>query len=47
LSRRASRFFINDDLAWSRGAQELRFGTNIRIFRRNDYDLGEGKAPTV
>jgi multicopper oxidase len=43
--RRASRFFINDNLAWSRGAHELRFGTNIRIFRLNDYDFGEGTVP--
>jgi hypothetical protein len=45
--RRASRFFINDNLAWSRGAHEFRFGTNIRIFRLNDYDFGEGTVPTV
>jgi hypothetical protein len=45
--RRASRFFINDNLAYSRGAHELRFGTNIRIFRLNDYDFGEGTVPTV
>jgi hypothetical protein len=45
--RRASRFFINDNLAWSHGAHELRFGTNTRIFRLNDYDLGEGTVPTV
>ena len=45
--RRASRFFINDNLAWSRGAHELRFGTNIRIFRLNDYDFAEGTVPTV
>ena len=45
--RRASRFFINDNLAWSRGAHELRFGTNMRIFRLNDYDFGEGTVPTV
>jgi Carboxypeptidase regulatory-like domain len=45
--RRASRFFINDNLAWSHGAHELRFGTNIRIFRLNDYDFGEGSVPTV
>src|SRR6202050_3810326 len=38
--RRASRFFINDNLAWSHGAHELRFGTNARIFRLNDYDFG-------
>jgi hypothetical protein len=30
--RRASRFFINDNLAWTDGAHELRFGTNTRVF---------------
>src|SRR5580692_7525106 len=45
--RRASRFFINDNLAWSHGAHELRFGTNTRIFRLNDYDFGQGRVPTV
>ena len=45
--RRASRFFINNNLAWSHGAHELRFGTNIRIFRLNDYDFGQGTVPTV
>jgi Carboxypeptidase regulatory-like domain len=45
--RRASRFFINDNLAWSRGAHELTFGTNTRILRLNDYDFGQGSVPTV
>jgi hypothetical protein len=45
--RRASRFFINDNLAWSHGAHELRFGTNTRILRLNDYDFGEGAVPLV
>ena len=45
--RRASRFFINDNLYWSHGGHELRFGTNTRIFRLNDYDFGEGTVPTV
>jgi hypothetical protein len=45
--RRASRFFINDNLAWSIGTHELRFGTNTRILRLNDYDFGEGSVPTV
>jgi hypothetical protein len=45
--RRASRFFINDNLAWTLGAHELRFGTNTRIFRLNDYDFGEGVVPLV
>jgi hypothetical protein len=45
--RRASRIFINDNLAWSHGSHEFRFGTNTRIFRLNDYDFGEGTVPTV
>jgi carboxypeptidase family protein len=45
--RRASRFFVNDNLAWSRGKHELRFGTNTRILRLNDFDFGEGSVPTV
>jgi hypothetical protein len=45
--RRATRFFINDNLAWTLGSHELRFGTNNRIFRLNDYDFGEGAVPLV
>jgi hypothetical protein len=45
--RRATRFFINDNLAWSHGAHEFRFGTNTRILRLNDYDFGESTVPTV
>ncbi len=45
--RRASRFFLNDNLAWTVGGHDLRFGTNTRIFRLNDYDFGEGTVPTV
>src|SRR5713226_6708094 len=45
--RRASRFFINDNLAWTHGAHEFRFGTNTRIFRLNDYDFGQGSVPSV
>ena len=45
--RRAARFFINDNLAWTVGAHEFRFGTNTRIFRLNDYDFGEGAVPLV
>jgi len=45
--RRAARFFINDNLAWTVGAHEFRFGTNSRIFRLNDYDFGEGTVPLV
>jgi hypothetical protein len=45
--RRVGRVFINDNLAWSHGAHEFRFGTNTRIFRLNDYDFGEGTVATV
>jgi hypothetical protein len=45
--RRAARFFINDNLAWTAGAHELRFGANTRVFRLNDYDFGEGVVPLV
>jgi hypothetical protein len=45
--RRASRFFINDNLAWSHRSHEIRVGTNVRIFRLNDYDFGEGTVPLV
>jgi hypothetical protein len=45
--RRATRFFINDNLAWNHGPHEFRFGTNTRIFRLNDYDFDEGTVPTV
>ncbi len=45
--RRAARVFINDNLAWTNGSHELRFGTNTRIFRLNDYDFGEGAIPLV
>jgi hypothetical protein len=45
--RRASRFFINDNLAWTAGSHEFRFGTNGRVFRLNDYDFGEGTVPLV
>ena len=45
--RRATRVFINDNLAWTVGSHDLRFGTNNRIFRLNDYDFGEGTVPLV
>jgi hypothetical protein len=45
--RRASRFFVNDNLAWNVGKHEFRFGTNTRVLRLNDFDFGEGSVPTV
>jgi hypothetical protein len=45
--RRATRFFINDNLAWTSGSHDFQFGTNSRIFLLNDYDFGEGVVPLV
>jgi hypothetical protein len=45
--RRAARFFFNDNLAWTKGGHEFRFGTNTRIFLLNDYDFGQGAVPLV
>jgi len=45
--RRASRYFLNDNLSWNRGSHEIRVGTNVRILRLNDYDFGEGTVPLV
>jgi Carboxypeptidase regulatory-like domain len=45
--RRAARFHINDNLAWSVHGHEFRFGVNSRILRLNDYDFGEGTTPLV
>lgn len=45
--RRATRFFINDNLSWSIGSHELRFGTNSRTFRLSDFDFGQGMVPLV
>ncbi len=45
--RHATRFFINDNLAWSLRAHEISMGTNTRVLRLNDYDFGEGVVPLV
>jgi hypothetical protein len=45
--RRAARFHLNDNLAWSVAGHEFRFGVNSRILRVNDYDFGEGATPLV
>jgi hypothetical protein len=45
--RRAARFHANDNLAWSLGAHELRFGVNSRVLRLNDYNFAEGSVPLV
>jgi hypothetical protein len=45
--RRATRFFVNDNLAWTLRGHEFRLGTNTRVFRLNDYDFGEGAVPLV
>ena len=38
---------LYDNLAWTVGSHDLRFGTNSRIFRLNDYDFGAGVVPLV
>ena len=45
--RRAARYFVNDNLAWRVAAHELRFGTNTRFLRLNDYNFGQGTVPVV
>lgn len=45
--RRAARLFLNDNLAWTLGAHEFRFGVNTRCLRLNDYDFGAGVVPLV
>ncbi len=45
--RRAARYFLNDNLAWSAAAHEFRFGTNTRFVRLNDYNFGQGTVPVV
>ena len=45
--RRARAFSSTTIWRGAVGAHELRFGTNTRIFRLNDYDFGEGTVPLV
>ena len=38
---------INDNLIWTRGRHNMKFGVNTRRLDVSDYDLGEGVVPTV
>ena len=45
--RTATRFQLNDDVTWTRGAHEWRFGESIRWLRFNDDDFTAGTTPLV
>jgi hypothetical protein len=45
--RTAARFQVNDDVTWTTGPHEWRFGESIRWLRIDDYDFGEGTTPVV
>ena len=45
--RKVTQWQINDNLDWTRGRHEFRFGLNTRRIDVSDYDLGEGTVPTA
>jgi hypothetical protein len=45
--RTARRFHLNDDVTWTKGRHEWRFGESIRWLRFDDYDFGAGTTPVV
>ena len=45
--RRATRFQINDDLAWTVGRHQFKFGVSSRRLRLNDYDFSTNSTPLV
>ena len=45
--RRATRFQINDDLAWTVGRHQIKFGVSSRRLRINDYDFSTYNTPLV
>jgi len=45
--RRATRFQINDDLAWTAGRHQFKFGVSSRRLRLNDYDFSTYSTPLV
>src|SRR5580700_2732559 len=45
--RKATRFQLNDDVTWTTGRHEWRFGESIRWLRFDDYDFGAGTTPVV
>jgi hypothetical protein len=45
--RTATRFHVNDDVTWTTGRHEWRFGESIRWLRFDNYDFGAGTTPLV
>jgi len=45
--RRATRFQINDNLAWTAGRHQFKFGASSRRLRINDYDFSTYDTPLV
>ncbi len=45
--RRATRFQINDDLAWTVGRHQIKVGVSSRRLRLNDYDFSTYSTPLV
>jgi hypothetical protein len=45
--RKATRVQVNDDVTWTQGRHEWRFGESIRWLRFDDYDFGAGTTPVV
>jgi len=45
--RKVTQWQINDNLIWTRGRYNMKFGVNTRRLDISDYDLGEGVVPTV
>jgi len=45
--RKVTQWQINDNLIWTRGRHNMKFGVNTRRLDISDYDLGEGVVPTV
>jgi hypothetical protein len=45
--RRATRFQINDNLAWTEGPHQFKFGISSRRLRINDYDFSTYDTPLV
>ena len=45
--RKVTQWQINDNLIWTRGRHNMKFGVNTRRLDVSDYDLGEGVVPTI
>jgi hypothetical protein len=45
--RRATRFQLNDNLTWTVGGHQFRFGVSGRWLRINDFDFGTNTTPLV